>query len=127
MTRRLISSGSSFEREIGYSRAVVAGEWCFVSGTTGYDYASMAMPDDPASQARNALLTIRRSLEEAGFSLNDVVRLRYILTDRSFAPAIIPVLGETFGEIRPAATMIVAGLLDPAMKVEIDATAYRPR
>ena len=125
MERRLISSGSPFEKTFGYSRAVVAGDWCFVSGTTGYDYASMKMPDDVASQTRNALGTIARALAEAGFDLADVVRARYIVTNADFVGDVMPVLGETFAETRPAATMIVADLINPEMKVEIEVTALK--
>ena len=126
MTRRLISTGSPFERQAGYSRAVVSGEWCHVAGTTGYDYASMTMPDEVASQARNALETIRSALEEAGFAMEDVVRARYIVTEAEHATPVFDVLGEVFGDIRPAATMIVAGLIEPAMKFEVEVTAHRP-
>ncbi len=123
--RRLISSGSPFEREAGYSRAVVQGDWCFVAGTTGYDYAAMAMPEDVDAQAENALGTIAKALGEAGFSPADIVRVTYIVTDPAFAPAVFAVTGRWFGEIRPAATMLVAGLIRPEMKVEIEATAFR--
>ena len=125
MARRLISTGSPFEAQAGYSRAVVSGEWCFVAGTTGYDYATMTMPDDVAEQARNALATIRAALEEGGFAMEDIVRARYIVTDRALVPTVYAVLGEAFGTIRPAATMIVAGLAEPEMRVEIEVTAHR--
>ena len=124
--RRLISTGSPFERAAGYSRAVVSDEWCFVSGTTGYDYRTMTMPDDVGAQTRNALATITAALDEAGFGLADVVRARYVVTDRAHVEAVFATLGEAFGEIRPAATMTVSGLIEPAMKVEIDVTAHRP-
>jgi enamine deaminase RidA (YjgF/YER057c/UK114 family) len=124
-SRRLISSGSPFEREAGYSRAVVQGDWCFVAGTTGYDYATMTMPDEVGAQAENALSTIAAALGEAGFSPADIVRVTYVVTDPSFAPAVFAVTGRRFGEIRPAATMLVAGLIRPEMKVEIEATAFR--
>ena len=123
--RRLISSGSPFEGQAGYSRAVVQGKWCFVSGTTGYDYTSMTMPEDVAAQASNALGTIGAALEEAGFALSDVVRATYYITDAAHWEAIVPVLGGVFGEIRPAATCVVAGLIKPEMKVEIEVTAKR--
>jgi len=123
--RRLISTGSPFERAAGYSRAVVDEPWCFVSGTTGYDYATMAMPDDPAEQARRAFATIERALAEAGFRLADVVRVRYHVTDVAFADAVLAVAGAHFAEIRPAATLTVCGLLRPEMKVEIEVTALR--
>ena len=123
--RRLISTGSPFERTAGYSRAVVDGNWCFVSGTTGYDYATMTMPGDVAAQTRNCLATIGKALAEAGFSFADVVRCRYCVTDRADGDTVFPILGETFGDIRPAATMIICQLIDPAMKIEIDVTAMR--
>jgi enamine deaminase RidA (YjgF/YER057c/UK114 family) len=122
MVRR-ISTGSPFERTIGYSRAVVDGDMVYVSGTTGYDYATMRMPDDAGEQARNAVGTIRSALEEAGASLADVVRVRYYLTDMQFYDAVVAAVGEAFREIRPAATMIIAGLTAPEMKVEIEVTA----
>ena len=123
--RKLISTGSPFEKTAGYSRAVVQGDWCFVSGTTGYDYATMTMPDTVEQQARNALATIARALGEAGFSLADVVRTRYYVTDHAYVPLVYPILGEHFGDIRPAATMLVCGLAEPEMKIEIEATALR--
>ena len=126
MSRRLISSGSSFESEIGYSRAVVDGEWVFVSGTTGFDYATMSIADDVVEQAAQCLENIGRALAEAGVTLDDVVRVLYILPDGSDFRACWPVLREAFGRSRPAATMIVAGLLDPRMRIEIEVTARRP-
>ena len=123
--RRLISTGSPFEKTAGYSRAVVQGEWCFVAGTTGYDYATMTMPERVEDQARNCLNTIGKALAEAGFAMADVVRAHYYVTDRSFVSLVYPILGETFGEIRPAATMIVCGLAEPEMKIEIEVTALR--
>ncbi|MEZ5841350.1 MAG: RidA family protein [Hyphomicrobiales bacterium] len=125
MTRRLISSGSPFEATFGYSRAVVQGDWCFVSGTTGYDYETMSMPESVAAQTRAALSTIAKALAEAGFSLADVVRARYIVSKAEFVDDVIPVLGETFSETRPAATMIIADLIKPEMKVEIEVTALK--
>jgi enamine deaminase RidA (YjgF/YER057c/UK114 family) len=125
MTRRLISTGSPFEKTAGYSRAVVKGDWCFVSGTTGYDYTSMAMPATVEEQARNCLKTIEAALKEAGFSLSDVVRNHYYVTDASFADRVFPIFGEVFGEIRPAATMIVCDLIRPEMLIEIEVTAFR--
>lgn len=125
--RRLISSGSPFERTAGYSRAVVQGDWCFVSGTTGYDYATMTMPETVEAQTRNCLSTIRGALEEAGFSLADAVRCHYYVTDAAFADIVFPILGEAFGEIRPAATMIVCDLIKPEMLIEIEVTALRQR
>jgi len=121
--RRLISSGSSFEKEAGYSRAVVDGEWIFVAGTTGFDYARMTIAEDPAEQARQAFRNIEAALAEAGASLADVVRVRYYLPNPADWPAIVPVLGEVFGSIRPAATALFCGLVDPRMKVEIEVTA----
>lgn len=123
--RRLISTGSLFERTAGYSRAVVDGEWCFVSGTTGYDYATMAMPETVEEQARNCLATIAAALGEGGFAMEDVVRCHYYVTERGFVPRVFPILGEAFGEIRPAATMVVCELIDPGMKIEIEVTALR--
>lgn len=123
--RRLISTGSPFERTAGYSRAVVDGNWCFVSGTTGYDYAAMTMPESVEEQTRNCLATIGKALAEAGFAFADVVRARYHVTDASYADRVFPILGETFGTIRPAATMTVCGLIRPEMKIEIEVTALR--
>lgn len=123
-TRRLISTGSPFEARIGYSRAVVCGAWVLVAGTTGYDYATMQMPAAVEDQCRNALNTIGAALQEAGAGLHDVVRVRYILTDAALWPACWPVTSDVFGAIRPAATMIVAGLQEPEMKIEIEATAH---
>ncbi|MCY1126439.1 RidA family protein [Frigidibacter sp. RF13] len=122
---KLISTGSPFEKKMGYSRAVVKGPWCFVSGVTGYDYGTMTMPTDVAEQARNCFETIKWALNEGGFSLTDIVRVQYTITDTAFVDAITPVLGEYLGEIRPAATMVVAGLIRPEMKVEIEVTALK--
>jgi enamine deaminase RidA (YjgF/YER057c/UK114 family) len=123
--RKLISTGSPFEKTAGYSRAVVQGDWCFVSGTTGYDYATMTMPDSVAEQTRNCMATIAKALETAGFDLADIVRVHYYVTDPAFVDVVFPILGGYFGEIRPAATMIVCGLAKPEMKIEIEATALR--
>jgi len=123
--RRLISSGSPFEAATGYSRAVVDGEWVFVAGTTGFDYALMTISDDPAEQARQALRNIESALAEAGASLADVVRVKYYLPDAADWPLVVPVLGEAFGAIRPAATALICGLMDPLMKIEIEVTARR--
>ncbi len=123
--RRLISSGSPFEATAGYSRAVVQGDWCFVSGTTGYDYATMIMPDSVEDQTRNCLATIGRVLTESGFSFEDVVRCHYYVTDAAFADRVFPILGETFGTIRPAATMVVCDLIRPEMLIKIEVTALR--
>jgi enamine deaminase RidA (YjgF/YER057c/UK114 family) len=122
MVRR-ISSGSPFEAKIGYSRAVVDGDIIYVSGTTGYDYKTMKMPEDATTQARNALDTITDALEEAGSSIKDVVRVRYYITEMAHYDALVAVAGEVFGDIRPAATMLVCGLTTPEMKLEIEVTA----
>ncbi len=124
MTRRLISTGSRFETAFGYSRAVVDGDLVFVSGTTGYDYTTMIMPDDPAAQTHNIFRTLASVLAEAGSSLEQVVRAQYFVTDRAFCGPVLAICGEMFCSIRPAAGIyIVAGLLEPAMKVEIEVTA----
>ena len=123
--RRLISSGSPFEAEAGYSRAVIDGEWIFVAGTTGFDYARMTIAEDPAEQARQAVRNIENVLAEAGARLADVVRVHYYVPDPADWAAIVPVLGEAFGTIRPAATALICGLVDPRMKVEIEVTARR--
>ena len=123
--RRFVSSGSPFEKTAGYSRAVVQGDWCFVSGTTGYDYATMTMPASVEEQTRNCLSTIRGAMEEAGFSLADTVRCHYYITDAAFADRVFPILGEAFGDIRPAATMVVCDLIKPEMLIEIEVTALR--
>jgi len=125
MHRRLISSGSSFEKDIGYSRAVVAGDWVFVSGTTGFDYANMTISDDLLAQAEQCLKNIEAALKEAGSSLKDVVRVTYILPDASRFESCWPVLRRYFGEIRPAATMIEAKLAQPRMQIEIEVTALK--
>ena len=122
--RRLISTGSPFERSFGYSRAVIDGDLIFVSGTTGYDYVTMAMPDDPAEQTRNIFRTIGAVLDEAGSTLSQIVRAQYFVTDRSYCEPVLGVCGEVFGEIRPAAGIyVIAGLLKREMKVEIEVTA----
>ena len=110
---------------MGYSRAVVKGPWCFVSGVTGYDYATMIMPDDVAEQARNCFRTIASVLEQAGFAMSDIVRVQYTVADAALVNAAIPVLGEFLGDIRPAATMVVAGMIKPEMKIEIEVTALK--
>ncbi|WBU61990.1 RidA family protein [Paracoccus albus] len=120
-----ISTGSPFEKTMGYSRAVVKGPWCFVSGVTGYDYATMIMPDDVAEQARNCFRTIASVLEQAGFAMSDIVRVQYTVADAALVNAAIPVLGEFLGDIRPAATMVVAGMIKPEMKIEIEVTALK--
>lgn len=120
-----ISSGSPFETALGYSRAVVKGPWCFVSGTTGYDYAAMRMPESPADQARNAFDTIFATLEQAGFRPQDIVRVQYTITDPALVDEIATVLADAMKDALPAATMVVAGLIRPEMKVEIEVTAFR--
>jgi enamine deaminase RidA (YjgF/YER057c/UK114 family) len=123
--RQLISSGSPFEAAGGYSRAVADGEWVFVAGTTGFYYAAMTIVEDPAEQTRQALRNIEAALAEAGASLTDVVRVRYYVPDAADWPRIMPVLGEAFAAIRPAATAIICGLVDQRMKIEIEVTARR--
>jgi enamine deaminase RidA (YjgF/YER057c/UK114 family) len=120
-----ISTGSPFEKTMGYSRAVVKGGWCFVSGVTGYDYATMIIPDGIANQARNCFTTIRGVLDEAGFTMEDIVRVQYTVTNPGVVDDLVPALGEAFGEIRPAATMVIAGLIKPEMLVEIEVTAFK--
>lgn len=126
MSRRLISTGSPFEKVAGYSRAVVDGDFAFVAGTTGYDYATMTMPADITSQSRNCFKTIEAALQEAGFAMSDIVRATYYLTNVSDADAHFAVCGEILGDIRLAATLlVVASLLKPEMKIEIEVTAKR--
>jgi enamine deaminase RidA (YjgF/YER057c/UK114 family) len=126
MPRRLISTGSPFEKAAGYSRAVIDGDFAFVAGTTGYDYATMTMPADVTSQARNCFKTIEAALTDGGFALADVVRATYYVTDVKDADAVLAVCGENLGDIRPASTiLVVAALLKPEMKVEIEVTAKR--
>jgi enamine deaminase RidA (YjgF/YER057c/UK114 family) len=126
MTRRLISTGSPMEKAYGYSRAVVQDPWVFVAGTTGYDYATMTMPDDVAAQARNCWITIAAALRDAGSSLREIVRATYYVTDASYAVPVLEICGDALGDIRPAASIVdVAGLLKPEMKVEIEVTALK--
>ena len=126
MPRQLISTGSPFETTAGYSRAVMDGDFAFVAGTTGYDYATMTMPADVTGQSRNCFKTIAAALKEGGFAMADIVRATYYLTDASDADAHLAVCGEILGDIRPAATLlVVAGLYKPKMKVEIEVTAKR--
>ena len=125
MTRRLITSGSTFEKEIGYSRAVVDGEWIFVSGTTGFDYKTMTIAEGVVLQAEQCLRNIEAALAEAGATMAEVVRVHYILPDVADFPPCWPVLRKYFGESRPAASMISAGLFDPRMRIEIEVTARR--
>jgi len=110
---------------MGYSRAVVQGDWCFVSGVTGYDYETMTMPETVEDQARNCFETIVSVLNEGGFALSDLVRVQYTIVDRAFVPDLQAVLNAYLGDIRPAATMVVAGLIDPVMQIEIEVTAFR--
>jgi enamine deaminase RidA (YjgF/YER057c/UK114 family) len=125
MDRRLVSSGSRFEEQIGYSRAVVAGDWVFVSGTTGFDYATMSISDDLVQQAEQCLKNIEAALGQAGSSIKDVVRVTYVLPDGDEFERCWPVLRRYFGDVRPAAMMISAGLADPRMKIEIEVTALK--
>jgi len=125
MTRTLISSGSTFEEQIGYSRAMVDGDWVFVSGTTGFDYSKMAIPESLIEQTEQCLKNISIALEQAGSTLADVVRVTYVLPNGAEFPQCWPVLRRYFGEIRPAAMMISAGLADPRMKIEIEVTALK--
>lgn len=120
-----ITTGSPFEAQLAYSRAVVKGDWCFVSGVTGYDYADMTMPNDPCQQARNCFTTIFAILDQAGFAPDDIVRVQYTITDAALVDDIAPALSDALGQIRPAATMIIAGLIRPEMRVEIEVTAFR--
>jgi enamine deaminase RidA (YjgF/YER057c/UK114 family) len=126
MPRRLISTGSPFEKAAGYSRAVIDGDFAYVAGTTGYDYATMTMPADVTSQTRNCFKTIEAALKDGGFAMADVVRAIYYVTDVKDADAVLAVCGENLGDIRPAATiLVVASLLKPEMKIEIEVTAKR--
>lgn len=122
---RRITTGSPFEGRLGYSRAIVKGPWCFVSGTTGYDYGAMVMPQSAADQARNAFATIFATLAEAGFQPADIVRVQYTITDPAVVDEIAPVLAEAMTDALPAATMVVAGLIAPEMKIEIEVTAFQ--
>jgi len=125
MTRQLISSGSTFEQEIGYSRAVVAGDWILVSGTTGFDYRRMTISDDLLEQTEQCFKNIQMALEEAGASLKDTVRVTYALPNAEDFPKCWPIMRKYFGDVRPSAMMITVGLSDPRMKIEIQVTAYR--
>jgi enamine deaminase RidA (YjgF/YER057c/UK114 family) len=125
MARRLISSGSTFEKSIGYSRAVVDGDWVFVSGTTGFDYSNMTIQEDAVAQCEQALKNIAVALKHADSSFADVVRVHYLMTNASDFERCWPAMGKAFGEVRPAATMMVVGLADPRMKIEIEVTALR--
>jgi enamine deaminase RidA (YjgF/YER057c/UK114 family) len=123
--RRIISSGSTFEEQIGYARAVVVGDRVFVSGTTGFDYATMTIEDEVVAQAEQAVRNVAAALEEAGCSTADVVRVRYLLPERDDFEPCWPVLRRAFGDVRPAATMQVCGLSDPRMRIEIEVDAVR--
>jgi enamine deaminase RidA (YjgF/YER057c/UK114 family) len=125
MNRKLISSGSTFEAQIGYSRAVVQGDWVFVSGTTGFDYATMTIAEGIVEQTEQCLKNIILALQQAGATLQDVVRVNYVVPKADEFPECWPVLRKFFGEIRPAAMMICAGLADPRMRIEIEVTALR--
>ena len=125
MARTRISSGSKFEEEIGYSRAIADGDWLWVSGTTGFDYAAMTISDDVAEQAEQTLKNIKAALDKAGFTFADVVRANYILPDGNDFAACWPVLRQYLGDVRPASTAIVANLIDPRMKIEIEVTAKK--
>ncbi|NJL13007.1 MAG: RidA family protein [Microscillaceae bacterium] len=126
MTRQLISSGSAFEKEMAYSRAVVQGDWIFVAGTTGYNYETMRIAEDIVTQAVQCFENIRLALQKAGAELADVVQVRYYLTRAEDVAACGPIMQQYFGEIRPAASMLIVGLIDPKMKIEIEVTALRP-
>lgn len=123
MQRRRISSGSSFEALAGYSRAILDGDTVHVSGTTGFDYASMTISDDPVEQAHQCFRNVAHALGEAGASLDDVVRVRYLLVDATLFERLAPLFGEYFRNARPAATAMIVGLVDPRMKIEIEVTA----
>ena len=120
-----ISTGSPFEKTLGYSRAIVKSGWCFVSGVTGYDYATMTMPESVADQARNCFATIEKVLVEGGFALEDIVRVQYTLTDAALMEEVTPALGAAMGEVRPAATIVIAGLIKPEMLIEVEVTAFK--
>ncbi|KAJ9155089.1 hypothetical protein NKR23_g2477 [Pleurostoma richardsiae] len=124
-SRKLISSGSAFEAQIGYSRAVVSGDWVFVSGCTGYDYTTQTISPDVAQQAEQAMQNISSALSEAGAAVEDIVRVRYYLPERADFPRTWPVLQKWLGNVRPAATMLQTGLLEEAMKIEIEVTARK--
>ena len=125
MKRPLISSGSTFEAQMGYSRAVAVGDWVFVSGTTGFDYSTMTISNDLIAQTEQCLKNIASALQQAGSSMADVVRVTYVLPDTSRFEECWPVLRKYFGEVRPAAMMICAGLVDPRMRIEIEVTALK--
>jgi enamine deaminase RidA (YjgF/YER057c/UK114 family) len=126
VTRERISQGSDFEQTIGYSRAVVDGRWVFVAGTTGFDYSTMTISDDIVEQVDQTLANIDDALVRAGPCAADVVRVRYLLPDGDDFEACWPSLRRYFGDARPAATMMIVGLQDPRMKIEIEVTALKP-
>jgi enamine deaminase RidA (YjgF/YER057c/UK114 family) len=127
LNRKLVSTGSPFEEKFAYSRAVAQGDWCFVAGTTGYDYSRMEMPEAAADQTRNIFRTIERAMAEAGFAMADIVRLRVVVTDPAHWEEAAPVVREFMGQVRPANMAVVSALLMPEMKIEVEATAYRGR
>jgi enamine deaminase RidA (YjgF/YER057c/UK114 family) len=127
MPRRLISSGSSFEKSIGYSRAVVDGDWVLVSGTTGFDYSTMTIQDDVVAQCEQAFKNIEAALKQANCTFADVVRVHYLMTSAADFERCWPAMGKVFGEVRPSCTAMVVGLVDPRMKIEIEVTALRKR
>lgn len=125
MTRKRISTGSSFEERAGYSRAVIQDNWCFVAGTTGFDYNTMRLPDTLAAQISNICATIDTTLVQAGFQRADIVRAVYYVSDRDDVDTVFDLVGGFFKDIRPAATMLICDLIDPAMKIEIEVTAMK--
>lgn len=125
MSVKRISTGSPFEKSFGYSRAIVKGGWCFVSGVTGYDYTTMEMPSGIAEQATNCFKTIDNVLIEAGFTMSDIVRVQYTVVNTDLVDEVVPALGTAMGGIRPAATMVIAGLIKPEMLIEIEVTAFK--
>ena len=125
MSKRLISTGSPFETAVGYSRAVVQGDWCFMAGVTGYDYATMTMPESVADQARNCFETVESVLKDAGFAMNDIVRVTHYVASRDLVDTLTPALGAALGEIRPAATMVIADLMKHEMLYEVEVTAFK--
>lgn len=125
MPRQLITSGSPFEAQVGYSRAVVQGDWCFVAGTTGTDPETKVMPDSVVEQGKNALKVIGKALEDAGFAFSDVVRVTYYITDAAYWDVLGQATAPVFGDIRPAASCVIAGLVKPDMKIEIEVTAFK--
>lgn len=125
MSHRLISSGSPFEDALGYSRAVVRGDWCFMAGVTGFDYATMSLPETIDAQAAQCFVTIDKVLVEAGFTRNDIVRVTHYVTDRALVDQLQPILKAQLGPIKPAATMVIADLLAPEMLYEIEVTAFK--